>query len=257
MLLRADTTGSTGAFPPWAVAGLIHLACVAAWYLLASRNPVLGAAGAWPWLEGASAAVLGACAGLAWWWLPINLLFMPAVQALLVLHVPAAAYLAAFCVLLLVNAGAWCQRVPLYLSSAKAGALVLSLLPARGGFRFLDLGCGTGSLLDRIAHARPDGHYDGIELAPLPYWVSRWRARRHAHLCVKWGDFWNTDLSRYDIVYAYLSPAPMARLWGKARREMRPGSLFVSNGFSVPGVAATQEIAVGDHTRSTLHVWRM
>jgi hypothetical protein len=31
------------------------------------------------------------------------------------------------------------------------------------------------------------------------------------------------------VVYAFLSPAPMAALWDKVRREMRAGSLFISN----------------------------
>ena len=71
------------------------------------------------------------------------------------------------------------------------------------------------------------------------------------------GDFWRTDLARYDVVYAYLSPAAMPRLWAKARREMRPGSLLVSNGFEVPGVPAGRVIPLGDAMRSTLHVWQM
>ncbi len=36
----------------------------------------------------------------------------------------------------------------------------------------------------------------------------------------------------------------MAELWEKVRREMRPGSLFVSNSFPVPEVEAAQVIEV-------------
>jgi hypothetical protein len=64
-------------------------------------------------------------------------------------------------------------------------------------------------------------------------------------------------LAKYDVVYAYLSPVPMADLWKKARLEMRPGSLFVSNGFIVPDVWPTQAIALGDRVGSTLYIWRM
>ena len=35
-------------------------------------------------------------------------------------------------------------------------------------------------------------------------------------LDIKWGDFWKADLARHDVVYAYLSPAVMPRLWRKA-----------------------------------------
>ena len=80
---------------------------------------------------------------------------------------------------------------------------------------------------------------------------------RNRALDVRWGDFWSTGLADYDVVYVYLSPAPMARLWEKARREMRPGSVLVSNGFCIPGVAPERTIAVGDAMDSTLFVWRM
>ena len=257
MLRRAETALRDFVLPPWAIAGLTHLVSVMVWCMAAASSPEILKIGAWPWLEGATAAAFGTIAGLPLWWLPINLLFMPAVQGLQGAQIPAPAYLAAFCMLLLLNCGAWRQRVPLYLSSTRAAALLLPLLPAHRGFRLLDLGSGTGSLLVQLVNARPDGQYYGVEMAPLPFWISWWRARSHPSITVSWGDFWSADLSRHDVVYAYLSPAPMARLWLKASREMRPGSLFISNGFAVPGVAAMEEIVVGDLVRSTLYVWRM
>jgi hypothetical protein len=242
---------------PWTVAALIHAACIVAWALAAAAAPELVTPGVGSWLEGLCAAAFGARAGLPRWWLPINLLLVPAARALLALQLPPELFLAAFCALVLVNVGAWRSRVPLYLTSAKAAALLLDLLPQRAGFSFIDLGCGTGSLLTRLARARPDGSYAGVELAPVPFLISLWRASRNAALRVRWGDFWLADLAHYHVVYAYLSPVPMAKLWRKARREMQPGSLFVSNGFCVPGVEPVQTISVGDHVRSTLYVWRM
>jgi SAM-dependent methyltransferase len=200
---------------------------------------------------------VGKLVGLPRWWMPINLTLAPAAGALLDAEIPPPLFLAAFCVLYLVNANAWRERVPLFLSSGRAANIVTSLLPAGGGFRCIDLGCGTGSLLADLARMRPDGRYDGVELAPLPFAVARWRAHRNRSVQVRWGNFWHADLSRYDVVYAYLSPVPMPKLWRKARREMRAGSLLVSNGFCVPGVAPTHTFATGDRTRSTLYVWRM
>jgi len=242
---------------PWAAAALIHVACAAVWAAAATAAPELVTAAAWPWLEGVSAAAIGAVARLPKWWLPINLLAVPAAQSLLALQLPPGLYLAAFCALLLVNVGAWRSRVPLYLTNAKAAAHLLTLLPQGSGFRFIDLGCGTGSLLSHLARERPDGHYAGVELAPLLFLLSLWRARRNAALSVRWGDFWRADLSPYDVVYAYLSPAPMAELWRKACREMRPGSLFVSNGFCVPGVEPARSIVVAGRPRSTFYIWKM
>jgi SAM-dependent methyltransferase len=257
MLRHADFAAPRAASSPCAVAGFIHLVSSAASLAFAARTPGAMPDAAWCWLEGVGAAVLGAAAGLPLWWLPINLVFAPAAQALLAWQIPATVYLAAFCLLFALNVAAWRHRVPLFLSSARAAAALAAWLPPRAGFRLLDLGCGTGSLLANLATLRPDGDYHGIETAPLSFALSWWRTRARAAVRVTWGDFWTTDLARYDVVYAYLSPQPMARLWQKARREMKPGSLLVSNSFAIPGVAPDHTVAVNDRMRSTLLVWRI
>jgi hypothetical protein len=104
---------------------------------------------------------------------------------------------------------------------------------------------------------RPDGSYQGIETAPFSILLSQWRARANAAVRVMWGDFWSADLAAYDVVYAYLSPTPMPILWKKARREMRPGSLLISNTFEIPGVAPAFTLPVSDRMNSVLYVWRM
>jgi hypothetical protein len=49
----------------------------------------------------------------------------------------------------------------------------------------------------------------------------------------------------------------MPKLWVKAKREMRAGSVFVSCGFAVPGVDADLILEAGDRRGRRLHVWRM
>ncbi|MCE9639158.1 MAG: class I SAM-dependent methyltransferase [Betaproteobacteria bacterium] len=257
MQLRADGSALRAPLPSWAVAAFLHVACTIALTTLAARAPGLMPGASWYWFEGGGAALLGAIAGLPVWWLPINLLFVPTAHALLGWQLPAPCYLAVCCALYAVNVSAWRHRVPLFLSSARAVAALAAWLPRHAGFRFIDLGCGTGSLLVDLAKARPDGEYHGIEAAPLPFLLSRWRARTQPGMSVMHGNFWDTGLAGYDVVYAYLSPAPMARLWRKARREMRAGSLLVSNSFAVPGVAPTYTLPVGDGIGSVLFIWRM
>ncbi len=257
MLAYVDPRAIAVTLSPAARAGWIHAGCIVALCVLVAAQPALLPLALLPWLEGAGAALLGVAAGLPRWWLPINALFFPVVAALLNLQIAPAFYLAALCLLLLCNVAAWSNRVPLFLSSRRAAAVVTTLLPRGGGFRLLDLGCGTGSFLADVAQVRPDGRYTGVEIAPLPYLLGGLRAWGRRNLRIQWGDFWQRDLSSYDVVYAYLSPVPMARLWQKARAEMRPGSLFISNDFCVPGVAPTQTIRVGDRMRSTIYVWTM
>jgi len=65
------------------------------------------------------------------------------------------------------------------------------------------------------------------------------------------------DLSRHDVVYAFLSPVPMSALWEKVRREMRPGSLFISNSFPVIGVTPEETITVPGTIKRKLYLWRL
>ena len=59
----------------------------------------------------------------------------------------------------------------------------------------------------------------------------------------------------FDVVYCFLSPAPMARLFAKAAAEMKPGSLFVSNSFAVPGQSPGRIVEVDDRRRTKLLIW--
>ena len=206
------------------------------------------------------ALLIGATAGgVAWigrlpvWWRAINLVFVPLLWLAVQVEVQAGWYLLAFLLLAATSLGAVFTRVPLYLSSDQAAAELARLLPPGG--RFCDLGCGLGGPLARLAALRPDATLHGVEAAPLNWAVSRLRLGRRAQ--VRLGSLWEADLSGYDLIYAYLSPAPMARLWDKAQREMRSGSLFVSNSFEVPGLAFDEVIELDDLSRSRLLIRRM
>ena len=49
----------------------------------------------------------------------------------------------------------------------------------------------------------------------------------------------------------------MARLYAKAREEMKPGSLFISNSFAVPDVDPDEIVEVDDSRRTRLLVFRL
>jgi hypothetical protein len=113
--------------------------------------------------------------------------------------------------------------------------------------------------LTHLAKVRPDGSYVGVEAAPLPFLWSWLRIRLGGsrNIRVNWGNLWDCDLSQYDVVFAYLSPVPMKDLWQKARAEMRPGTLFISSTFAVPGQSPHESVQLDDLHNSTLHIWHM
>lgn len=209
----------------------------------------------WTLLVSACAGATAAALGLAWWWILLNLAFAPAVAIGVVTSLPPQWSAAALVALVMVYGGTQRTRVPLYLSNAAAVRALCDLLPKDKPLSFMDLGAGTGTVLAAIASSHSSAAVDGVERAPIPFLLAMLRAVIfRQRYCVRWGNLWSTDLSSYDVVYAYLSPAPMSSLWEKARREMRPGSLLVSFRFIIPGIVPESTIDAGGHE---LHVWRM
>lgn len=209
-------------------------------------------------IQGSIAAFLGSRLGLASWWLPINLLFSPALVATLSFGVAPSWFLAAFVLLFLVYWSVFRSQVPLYLSSRKAWAAVAGLLPGKAGVRFLDVGAGLGGMLGYLGARHPDGNFSGMEIAPLPF-ILGWARKKMTggNYSLQWGDFWLHSLAGQDVVYAYLSPVPMARLWRKVCAEMPSGSRFISNTFPVPGVEPGSVVELDDFHHSMLYVYRV
>ncbi|NII10682.1 class I SAM-dependent methyltransferase [Oleiagrimonas sp. C23AA] len=217
---------------------------------------------AWPlWriagVEGALALILAIWMHLPRWWWPLELLFVPAVVMASTLELSPWWYAAALALLLAIYGAVFRTGVPLYLSNAVTADTLLQWWGERRKSRVLDIGSGTGTLVRHLACARPHWEVDGIEIAWLPWLVSRWRCRRLRHAYLKRGNFWQQSLTDYDLVYAFLSPVPMAELWQRARAQMREGSWLVSNSFIVPDRAPDQMLVVGDHRDTRLYCYRI
>ncbi len=206
-------------------------------------------------LQGAVAALIAFRQGAPRWWLVIHLAFAPLVVVVHGLDIAPGWFLAAFMLLLLIFWRTDTSRVPLYLTNRNTATALLELLPAMQ-CKVIDLGCGDGGLLRRLALARPNCHFDGIEHAPLTWLVARLRALGLTNLNIRRGDFWSKPLGDYDVVYAFLSPAPMPRLWAKASVEIAPGTMLISNSFAIPDVAAAAVITVEDRRATQLYVYR-
>ena len=258
--LLPDSSPFAKAVMPGLKSLLVLILAALLWLMLGM--PVLERAGVslLPLQHALCAGAVAAALGWAWqlprWWLPINFLFMPGLVTMLSLALAAYWYLAAFALLLLVYWSVARTRVPLYLSSRKAWQAVAQRLPP--GAVVADLGSGLGGLLRYLAQQRPDGRYMGMEIAPLPFLLS-WLRMRLCSGCyeIRWGSLWQADLHSFDVVYAYLSPVPMSDLWRKIQHEMRPGTLFISNTFQVPGIEPDDVVRLDDLHQSRLYIYRL
>lgn len=214
---------------------------------------------AYPLLAG---LVQGACASMMSyklraprWWQAIHLVFAPLVILAHWLALPPVFWLVAFGLMLAIFWRTDQSRVPLYLTNATTAGAIAQLIPAGPHF-VLDIGCGDGGLLRRLARARPDCEFVGIEHAPLTWLWARILASGRTNLHIRYGNFWKQPLTAYDLVYAFLSPAPMPELWLKAKEEMRPGTLLVSNSFAVPDQEVQQTIELTDKRQTRLYCYR-
>ncbi|MBB5019551.1 hypothetical protein HNQ59_002853 [Chitinivorax tropicus] len=219
----------------------------------------LGGAPSWlsmALFQGGWSALASHRVGLPSWWWGIQAAFWPLLWLMLSWQWPAWLPALIFAVLVLVYGGGVGSRVPLFLSSQTTCQQLLTVLPTQPALQFLDVGAGLGGVLNQVQQARPDWRCAGVERAWLPWLIGRCRLRWLASPA-QWlqQDFNQLDWSRYDIVYAYLSPAPMAQVWQKVEAEMRPGSMFISNSFDVPDVTPDQVIETGDWHRSRLLIW--
>lgn len=215
------------------------------------RLPLIGLA---LLLQGLIAAGVTRVLGLATWWLVIAFLFPLAMgSALLIGNLPAWPFGLAFLVLALVFSNTTRGRIPLYLTNTETTSVLKDLMRDRGATRMLDLGCGLGGVVRAL-----DGEgrtARGVENAPAVYMAARLLSAFAGRGEIRRGDLWRTDVSREDIVYAFLSPAPMAALWQKLSAEMKPGSLFVSNSFAVPDVDPDEIWELQDARKTKLYLY--
>lgn len=188
-------------------------------------------------IHGLLAAAITWWAGLAIWWRAIEFLFPLAVLATLSLQLPSWIFLLVFLVLLGWYWSTFRTQVPYYPSHAGVWDAVRQQLPPPSSdkrLRVIDIGSGLGGFVLYLARVRPDIEVVGIELAPFP-WLYSWLRARFGKSSARFirGDYEQLDFGRFDLVFAYLSPAVMGGLWRKANAEMCPGSTLISYEFAI------------------------
>lgn len=170
-------------------------------------------------------------------------------------------YPSAAAALFLFYANTLIERVPLYLTNRTTWAGLAALLEERlSGMdtpHVVDLGCGLGGLVAYLAKTHPAWSVVGVETAPGPYLIAKLRTWPLANAEVRFQSLWTLDLSRFNAAYAFLSPAPMARLLNKVAHEMAPGTVFVSNSFWADGQPCDEVAEINDSRSTQLYVRRL
>lgn len=115
---------------------------------------------------------------------------------------------------------------------------MFALARLSSGMHVLELGSGNGEICIRAA--AQGAIATGIEANPMLVAYARWRARKRgvrdrAHF--EKSNFWKIRFPfETDVVFLYLLPETMRRLYPKLCAELRPGTVVVSNSFPFPQI---------------------
>lgn len=113
----------------------------------------------------------------------------------------------------------------------------LELADLRPGERFYDLGSGHGRVL--VMAAKEFGvSAVGVEIGPVQCAVSLINALWNgvsSKVRIEMGNFYQADLGRADVVFAYLTSGYAVRLQEKLERELQSGARIVTISFDLPG----------------------
>lgn len=191
---------------------------------------------------------------LPYWIAVISILLPPLVfGAFHYLSITSTFYGVGFVILALTFSHTLKERVPLYLTNQTTNSALLKIIHEKQVRRVVDLGSGFGGVVRSLASKTVESV--GVETAPVLWLLSSFLCSLTRRGRIERKNIWKTDLSYYNLVYAFLSPAVMEKLWEKVQSEMQPGSLFVSNSFMVPGVKPSQVLTLEDGRKTKLYLY--
>ena len=117
---------------------------------------------------------------------------------------------------------------------------------------FVDLGSGDGRLVFKAARLGVFQKSIGYEINPVLHGFAQ--SRRLLQAPKYWSstqfrlrDIWKVSLQQVDVVAVYGLGPIMEPLGAKIRQEMAPGSIVLSNVFSIPGWRAEATSGEGTH----------
>jgi hypothetical protein len=150
--------------------------------------------------------------------------------------------------------------VPFVPTPMRYAPIVIEALEVREGDIVFELGSGDGRFLLACARLDPSIRFVGIERNPLLHLAALLRKRftgRPSNAEFRLGNFFATDLSEADKVYAYLLDPVMFRLQSKFEKEFK--GRVASRAFPFPRRELSNVVAltetIGGHGQHLLFVY--
>ncbi len=136
-------------------------------------------------------------------------------------------------------------------TSKQAAKAIIGVIKDYGseGKNFYDLGCSRGSLSLAMKKSLPGLKICGVDNSPIKIFFAKLRSKIFGRkIDFKKKDIFALDLSRADIVYAYLWYDLMPRLERKLKKELKRGSIVITNTTSFPNWRPNRKIITSKET---------
>ncbi len=144
-------------------------------------------------------------------------------------------------------------------SSSAVRQELIHFLPDIDSGPIYELGSGFGTLAIPLAQKYPDLQITGFEISPVPYWVSKIRARFLGLENLEFirTDFLSTDLSQAQLLVSYLYPEGMEKIAAKLRKQPGSKQYFLSHTFALPGYVPMRTGQASDLYRSPIYLYKL
>ena len=96
-----------------------------------------------------------------------------------------------------------------------------------------DLGSGDGRIVIAIAKTGAEAH--GYEISPLLVSLSKAKIKKLGlkNATIHGESFWDSDLSKFDVIFMYQLPYVMQKLEQKFISSLKPNAVIISNAFAI------------------------
>ena len=117
-------------------------------------------------------------------------------------------------------------------TNKKTLAKMIKFSKVKKGEKVADLGSGNGRVVIGFAKLSAVKEVHGFEINPFLVWISRRKIKKlglQNKAFIHFGNFWNQNLSEYDIISLFQISFIMGDLEKKLRKELKKGSRVISN----------------------------
>jgi hypothetical protein len=124
---------------------------------------------------------------------------------------------------------------------------LIDIIQMKKNAHFLDIWCGDGRVVEALKREFPHVECSGIENSYYPYFLAQRRRRKSSvsYSIIKWNLF-KMDISNYDVIYCYLLPVHMKRVWEKISSECKVWTLLYSSAFEIADKKPKEKILIQD-----------